>query len=436
MRGYEDATGGGKSQGRGWLRRALTAMGRGFPLTGAAIVEACSALWIALSVTLVCVGVGVYLVPGSLDGARSLARRQRRRALAWSDVPVEEFYAPLDERTHGLAADWRRTARMLTDTATWWDLLWVLVNPVVGPCIALLSALGLLDGLWGLSMPFLWRTVSRHWNHSWFGFIPLTSQLLADLAAVAGAAEIVVALLLARPMLRLHGRWVQLMLGRPSRALLIGRADYLTRSRTEAVDAQAAELRRIERDLHDVGQARLVAMGMAVSAAQNLIERDPKAANAILAEVKDNSAKALQELRDLVRGIHPPVLADRGLVDAVRELALESPLPVEVESDLDGRVSLPIESAAYFAVAELLNNAVKYARATSLGVQLRYSSGMLRIHVHDDGVGGANRERGTGLRGIERRLSPFDGQMTITSPAGGPTVITLAIPADLTADSR
>ena len=210
-------------------------------------------------------------------------------------------------------------------------------------------------------------------------------------------------------------------------------------------------MRRIERDLHDGAQARLVAIGMTLDAAGQLLNTSPAAARALLAEARDSSVKALAELRDLVRGIHPPVLADRGLADAVRALALDSPLQVEVTSELPARPPAPVESAAYFAVSELLANVSKHARADRVWIDIRYhgpadgagmhsggmhsggmhSGGMLRIGVTDDGCGGADPAGGTGLRGIERRLAAFDGVLAAGSPPGGPTVMNMEIPCAL-----
>ena len=146
---------------------------------------------------------------------------------------------------------------------------------------------------------------------------------------------------------------------------------------------------------------------------------------------RDASARALTELRDLVRGIHPPVLADRGIAEAVRALAMDTPLKIRVTNELPGRPPAPVESAAYFAVSELVANTSKPARAHYAWVDMRYERGLLRIDVGDDGRGGADPARGTGLRGIERRLSAFDGILALSSPPGGPTVATLELPCEL-----
>ena len=161
------------------------------------------------------------------------------------------------------------------------------------------------------------------------------------------------------------------------------------------------------------------------------MDENPEAARALVFEARDASIRALAELRALVRGIHPPVLADRGLADAIEALALDSPMRIHVVSDLHGRPSAPIESAAYFAVSELLANVSKHAEARETWIDIRHTDGMLRIGVTDNGHGGADPSRGSGLRGIERRLASFDGVMAISSPPGGPTAVTMEIPCEL-----
>jgi signal transduction histidine kinase len=217
---------------------------------------------------------------------------------------------------------------------------------------------------------------------------------------------------------------------------LVERVDELTRTRHGALNVQTDELRRIERDLHDGAQARLVAMGMSLGAIEHLLERDPEKARRLLAEARESSSKALTELRDLVRGIHPPVLAERGLGEAVRALAMASPLTTEVSVDLPGRVQAPVESAAYFAVSEVLTNAAKHSGARRVWIDLRTEDGMLRVVITDDGHGGADPSRGTGLRGIERRLGTFDGVLAVNSPAGGPTIVTMELQCELSAPQR
>jgi signal transduction histidine kinase len=212
---------------------------------------------------------------------------------------------------------------------------------------------------------------------------------------------------------------------------LTQRVQTLTQTRRDAVDTAAAELRRIERDLHDGAQARLVALGMSLQAAERLFPANPEAALALVAEAKETSSRALTELRDLVRGIYPPVLADRGLADAIRALALDAPLPVDLDIDLPDNVELPVASAVYFAVAETLTNVIRHAGAHSVRIQLSHAAGLLRAQVTDDGCGGADPAQGTGLAGVERRLAAFDGILAVSSPPGGPTIVVIEVPCAL-----
>ncbi len=212
---------------------------------------------------------------------------------------------------------------------------------------------------------------------------------------------------------------------------LIGRVRRLTVARVEAVDSAAAELRRVERDLHDGAQARLIALGISLRATERLIRTDPDAAVALVAEARDNSARALADLRALVNGINPPVLAERGLGDALRALALDSPVATTADTDLPWRLPAPVAAAAYFAVAEALANAAKHAAARGVHIRAAHTGGTLRIEVSDDGAGGADPARGSGLRGIERRLGTFDGVLAVSSPPGGPTIVVIEVPCAL-----
>ncbi|MFF3604984.1 sensor histidine kinase [Streptomyces sp. NPDC002463] len=219
---------------------------------------------------------------------------------------------------------------------------------------------------------------------------------------------------------------------RPSAAMALAeRVEQLTAQRAEVTIAQAAEIRRIERDLHDGAQARLVGLGLSLATAEKLMETDPDRAKALMREARAGATASLTELRELVRGINPPVLSDRGLVDAVRALALDNPLDVAVRADLRHRPDPPVETALYFAVAELLSNAVKHAGATRARISLTEGAtgaGSVVIEVEDDGRGGALVRDGGGLAGLRRRLAAFDGTLEITSPVGGPTLATLEVP--------
>jgi signal transduction histidine kinase len=201
--------------------------------------------------------------------------------------------------------------------------------------------------------------------------------------------------------------------------------------RADLTQTQAAELERIERSLHDGAQARMVALGMHLSAAERLVDTDPEQAKQLLREARASSVIALDQLRTLVRGINPPVLVERGLVDAIRALALDAPIEVDVRSIIEGRPEQPVGAALYFAVAELLTNVIKHSHATHAAIELSHRRGVMSIVVSDDGTGGAVATPGSGLDGITRRMAAFEGQVHPDSPAGGPTRVTLTVPCEL-----
>lgn len=276
------------------------------------------------------------------------------------------------------------------DPMTWRELLWAVVIVPLGFVLALLTVVLLLAVVTGA----LW----------WYG---------------------------APQIMRLRALLDQALLSQGRTEKLEHRVATLTESRAATVDHSAAELRRIERDLHDGAQARLVALGMTLGLAEDLLTRDPEAGRRLVSEARDTTGAALGDLRDVVRGIHPPVLADRGVSGAVQALALDMAVPVTVTDALPGRPPAPVESAVYFAVAECLANLAKHSGADHGWVQLSWADGHLTAVVGDDGRGGADPDRGTGMRGVMRRLAAFDGTMRVSSPTDGPTLITLEVPCGL-----
>jgi signal transduction histidine kinase len=207
---------------------------------------------------------------------------------------------------------------------------------------------------------------------------------------------------------------------------LTERVDVLTRTRRGALDVQAAELRRIERDLHDGAQARLVALSMQLGRAEERLAGQPEAAE-LVRRAREEAGAAIAELRDLARGIAPPVLADRGLVAAVEALGRRAPMPVEVAAQIDRRLLPVVETAAYFVVAESLTNAAKHAGGAGARVRLAIEGDRLRIEVADDGPGGAD-PAGSGLTGLRHRVEALDGTLHVISPPGGGTTIRAELP--------
>jgi signal transduction histidine kinase len=375
---------------------------------------------LALLVLAAGLAIGRFFVPPVLLALRRLASLTRRLAGEWCGVAIAEPYRPAPAAVEQKSIT-ARLRWLLGDPATWRDLLWVTVNALVGWIVAIASAALAGTGAILFLVPVFSRVVPP----------PAFPGNTKPTLAVLGLAMVTTGVLAAPWLLRGYGLLAAAMLAPPGKAELTERVRYLAQTRTEALDTGAAEIRRIERDLHDGAQARLVAMGMTLDAAGQIIDTNPEAARALLNEARDASVKALAELRALVRGIHPPVLADRGLADAIAALALDTPLRIHLASDLHARPPAPIESAAYFAVSELLANVSKHAEARETWIDIRHSDGMLRIGVTDNGHGGADPVRGSGLRGTERRLAAFDGILAISSPPGGPTAVTMEIPCEL-----
>jgi signal transduction histidine kinase len=211
------------------------------------------------------------------------------------------------------------------------------------------------------------------------------------------------------------------------RGRLEHRIEVLETTRAGAVDVQETELRRIERDLHDGAQARLVALGMNLGLAEQKLSGDPESARDLVVEARAEVEQALRELRDLARGVHPPVLTDRGLGAAVTSLAHASAIPVVVEEDVRERPPAVVETAAYFVIAEAMANAAKHADATRITVRIARAVGRLVVEVEDDGRGGAD-VAGSGLVGLRRRVEALDGTLAVTSPSGGGTVLRADLP--------
>ncbi|MGW2824260.1 sensor histidine kinase [Streptomyces sp. NPDC001443] len=339
--------------------------------------------------------VGAWMLPETVLLIRRIAGAKRRTVTAWTGRKIPEAYTPL---TGTMRERFRAAVR---DPGTYSDLRWLGAQYLYGPLgllMVLLWPLGLVvDGLWcGI---FRQRAL----------VLPLISRL-ADLDA----------------------RWSEALLRPSPKAQLTVRVQELTQTRAGAIAAHGAELRRIERDLHDGTQARLVSLSMRIGLAKRAYDRDPAAARRMLDEAQDLADEALTELRHVVRGIHPPILTDRGLVGAVRALAAGSGLDVSVEvNGLDApdvRAPAAVEAAAYFVIAETLTNAAKHSGSPRAAVRLERLRTGLRAVVRDEGRGGVDESGGSGMLGIRRRVAALDGSVVVTSPVGGPTVIDVELP--------
>ena len=334
------------------------------------------------AVAIVVVGIPVLLV--TIPATRWVANRHRLMAGRVLGTPLPPQYRPPRKGVVARVVGWA------SEPMTWRDQAWLLVACTLGFALALLSVLLLVLVVTGA----LW----------WFGI---------------------------EPIMRARSSMDRWLLSYGHIETLEQRVTVLTETRAESLDHSAAELRRLERDLHDGAQARLVALSMSLGMADSLFDSDPEGAQRLVNEARATTSAALGDLRSVVRGIHPPVLADRGLAGAIGSLALDMTIPVEVSGQLDGRPPEPVESAVYFAVAECLANIVKHAAAQHGWISLVHADGMLRATVGDDGHGGADPDSGTGMLGVMRRLAAFDGTMRLSSPVGGPTVVTLEVPCVL-----
>jgi signal transduction histidine kinase len=396
--------------------RYLAATLRGLLFAVLSVLAAMVSCALLTCVQLIPLGIGSYLFPPVARCLRKLANWAR----SWYGIPHPE--------TLPLENGFRASRVILYREVVWKELAWGMIDWISGGLIALLPATLLTYGVYGAFVqPFVWRLIVNAGGSQWFAFIHVQSTATALLSVPLALAFCAIGLGGAPRLMKLHAQMTGAWLA-PGRAELTRRVATLTDSRAALTDSSAAELRRIERDLHDGAQARLVAMGMTLDSAGRTLKRNPEAAYELIMEAREASSKALNELRDLVRGIHPPVLADRGLAHAVRALALDTALEIWVEDELPGRLPLPMESAAYFAINEALVNVVKHANASLVTIALSHDGERLRILVTDDGRGGAKSEGSGGLPGIARRLGAFDGTITVDSPPGGPTVVRMEIP--------
>ena len=382
-------------------------------------------VFVTMSIPLILVSVGGFFLLAVVPLVRLYAGAERLLAGNVLGERIEASY----KRSPGRGPI-RVIRTWLGDPAFWKDFLLLPIAFSAGFVLVVLADSFLLTGLFYLIYPYLFAVTPKGTFDMNFGIWHLEHERDSFALWTFAAVALLVWWAATPGLLRARALVARALLS-PSRAALERRVQEVSRSRAETVDYSAAELRRIERDLHDGAQARLVSLGMSLGLAEDLIRSDPEAAAALLFEARQTTISALGDLRTVVRGIHPPVLSDRGLAGAVQALALDMAVGVEVSIDLAGRPPAPVESAAYFAVAECLANVVKHSGARRAWIDLGYRAGRLRVLVGDDGRGGADATRGTGLAGMSARLAAFDGTMSVESPSGGPTIVTMELPCEL-----
>ena len=394
-------------------------------------------------ISLCLVGIGFLILPFMLNWMKFNAEAERNTARHRAGVEVIGGYKPVEGGKYSINP--RKSLARLGDSLVLRDILWHFVNVFVGTFLGILPILLFLSGVWGVALMvgqhyfvpvFVVDPGGSHYmdlGGSHYMFLDMSTPNAYWYAGTLGIIQILLAFIIARPLLRTYGYWVQLVLGRSSELVLRERISHLTDTRNDALDFQQDEISRIERDLHDGVQAHLVSMGMTLNEVAALMQEDPERAQQMLSQAQNSSVTALQELRGLVRGIRPPLLADRGLNEAVRSLCTSTSVPTTFTSTLTGRLPEPLETALYFAAAELVTNAVKHANAQNITVSITQGKSLIMLEVQDDGTGGIPQDAlgskaSGGLEGIRRRLATFDGEMFVSSPAEGPTSVRTIVP--------
>ncbi len=322
---------------------------------------------------------------------------------------------------------WNRLVQRVRSVPRWKEVGYCVLRLPIGIALAFPLVLLWCGSLAIAALPLYVRALPDDVAH--FGLFEVGFGPAAFLMALAGMAGLVLlapwATVLAGNLDAAFTAW---LLGADTGAQLVARVTRAETSRVAAVDAAEAERRRIERDLHDGAQQRLVALAMDLGSARERFDTDPEGARTLVAEAHEEAKAALREVRDLVRGIHPVILEDRGLDAALSAVVARSPIPVTLQVDVRERPSPAVESTAYFVVSEALANVARHAGARQAQVAIARRGDRLIVEVRDDGVGGADPLLGTGLAGLSERVAGMAGTMTMLSPLGGPTTLTVELP--------
>jgi signal transduction histidine kinase len=383
-------------------------------------------LSLTLSLLILIVGVAVWL--GTAYAFRGMATIDRRLSGWLRRKPIPGVYRPPRAPSFGA-----RVRAVTTDPQTWKDFGWMVLNSIVGFVMATIGVAVMVVVLSYIVMPLWWWAIPD--PHTQYGTLNLgiytvTSTGLAFLTTAIGLALLPLAVLLNRGLAGGHAAFAAFILAPSERQRLNARVRELSSTRAGAVEAANEQLERIERDLHDGAQARLVALAMELGMAEEELSSDPDAARETVRKARDQALNALGELRDLSRGLRPALLQDRGLGTAIEDLAQRSRVPVAVTyTGSIEHTPEPVQTAAYFVVAEALTNAAKHSAAASARVSIERTDAGLAATVVDDGGGGAN-PNGSGLAGLQKRVRALDGRLDVISPPGGPTVVRAEIPCE------
>ena len=412
-----------------WLATIAIVIGLGVTILSVAALSVCFSTGGSLLIWL----IGIPIIALGIEVSRLFARVERWRMTLVDPRPlVAHAYQPLNGWPRAPYGAWLRTwaEAQFLDANRWRDVVYVLILLPLG-ILEFVVAIGLwLTAFALLAAPLIDRIIRSVGSPQLVARVPESEPGVLLFAFLIGLVLVPTAAVVSRGLMILHRAVVQGLLCVDPTAALRQDVERLRGSRSAALELEASELRRIERDLHDGAQQRLVSLAIDLGRAEERIDTDPAAAKAIVADARAQARLALAELRDLVRGTMPAILVDRGLEAALAAVAAGCPVPTTVISTLGPGERLPpvVERAAYFVVVEALANVAKHSRATRCEVAVRRDPWALVVEVRDDGVGGASPAPGGGLAGLGDRAQALDGTLALTSPAGGPTVVRVVLP--------
>jgi signal transduction histidine kinase len=406
----------GKAQIGARAGAARQAIGRLAAGLGTAVLAGGALVLVVVTAVLCLAGVGLFLVPAVLRTVRVVADRERTRLSRLGTEILGQEPVPAGARA------------ALRDAAVRRELAWLPCHAIVGLLLGLLALTLPLSSVHDMSLPLWWKFVPASADNSSLGFGLVHNWYGAFAICLVGVATIGVTVVLLPATARLQAWPGRRLLPPDHETDLALRVAELTATRAAALDAHTAELRRIERSLHDGTQNRMVAVNILVGAAKRALARDPAEAAEILDRAQTAAEYALAELRGVVRSILPPVLTERSLPDALAGLAAACPVDCRIDAHLTERCAASVEATVYYTVAEALTNIAKHSGAGHAAVRLRRQTDRLCAEITDDGGGGADYRGGSGLSGIRRRVEAHDGTFELSSPVGGPTVLRVSVP--------
>ena len=380
-----------------------------------------TALSIGVGLAITLIGIPILIV--SVYAWGGLAEGERRIIAALTGTVIPNPYRPVPEG----ASRWSRLRARLADPATWKDLTFLLLQFPFGLVAFIVTVVVLSVGIHGVALP-LWFWAAPGGVD--YGVLRIDQLWEALLMAPVGAVVLLAGIPALSALGRLYTSYAEVLLGSNVDPAVTAQMTDLRDARSRIIEAADAERRRIERDLHDGAQQRLVALALTLRTAERRAEDGGEEVAELVRHAGDEAGLALKELRDLARGIHPAILTNRGLPAALRDLASRATLPVEVVATPDERLPGPVEAAAYFVVSECLANIGKHSNAETATVAVTAHEGHVTVEVSDDGVGGAALDGGSGIQGLADRVGALSGSLAVDSPPGAGTRVTAVMPLD------